>query len=214
MFPRPGAVPCAGTSNADAAGLRHRQSLLHETSRDAERSSPVYVFNSGSITDGAKEYLLAALGKEPYGDNVHFLDGERLSSLNDWATLSQDTNSRSKMLGLRVSLRVISEALGQYQSAGMSLFPIFIGGLEAYIAEPIQLDEGLLEGLMALWQQLSILKTLNEVHVRYAGGKSPNNLAFLDKSKQSLRETATKALQTVKTLQARVDMLLERLNPI
>ena len=49
--------------------------------------SAVYVFNSGQITPNAKDFLLNSLAREHYGDNVHFLDGERLNALNEWGTL-------------------------------------------------------------------------------------------------------------------------------
>src|SRR5207247_11129233 len=67
--------------------------------------SAVYVFNSGEITANAKEQLLSELERERYGDNVHFLDGERLDALNEWATLQTDANARARLLGLRSALR-------------------------------------------------------------------------------------------------------------
>ena len=60
--------------------------------------SAVYVFNSGEITANARDQLLSELGRERYGDNVHFLDGERLEALNEWATLQSDTNIRARLL--------------------------------------------------------------------------------------------------------------------
>lgn len=74
-------------------------------------ASAVYIFNSGSITDNAKTQLLNELGRERYGDNVHFLDGERLDALNEWATLQTDSNARSRLLGLRAALRAILNEL-------------------------------------------------------------------------------------------------------
>src|SRR5438094_2093025 len=67
--------------------------------------SAVYVFNSGEITANAKAQLLSELGLERYGDNVHFLDGERLNALNEWATLQSDSNTRARLLGLRSALQ-------------------------------------------------------------------------------------------------------------
>src|ERR1017187_4042550 len=60
--------------------------------------SAVYIFNSGQITANAKDQLLSELALERYGDNVHFLDGERLDSLNEWATLQNDANARARLL--------------------------------------------------------------------------------------------------------------------
>jgi hypothetical protein len=54
--------------------------------------SAVYV-NSGEITANANDQLLSELERERYGDNVHFLDGERLGALNEWATLQTGANA-------------------------------------------------------------------------------------------------------------------------
>ena len=80
--------------------------------------SAVYVFNSGEITTNAKEQLLNELERERYGDNVHFLDGERLEALNEWATLQSDANARARLLGLRSALRFNIDALKEYQLKG------------------------------------------------------------------------------------------------
>ena len=61
--------------------------------------SAVYIFNSGQVTANAKEQLLRELGFEHYGENVHFLDGERLEALNEWATLQSGANARARLLG-------------------------------------------------------------------------------------------------------------------
>lgn len=76
--------------------------------------SAVYVFNSGEITANAKEQLLSELEQERYGDNVHFLDGERFEALNAWATLESDTKARTRLLGLRSALRYIIATLKEY----------------------------------------------------------------------------------------------------
>lgn len=96
--------------------------------------SAVYVFNSGEITDGAREYLLSALVAERYGDNVHFLDGEQLEALNEWATLQSDSNARARLLGLRSALRFIIATLEEYTTKGRpDHHPMFIHGVELYL---------------------------------------------------------------------------------
>src|SRR5437870_5146293 len=66
--------------------------------------SGVYIFNSGEITPNAKEQLLTELGRERYGDNVYFLDGERLEGLNEWAFLQTDATARARLTGVRSAL--------------------------------------------------------------------------------------------------------------
>jgi hypothetical protein len=91
--------------------------------------SAVYVFNSGEITDNAKEQLLRGLEREHYGDNVHFLGGERLEALNEWATLQSDANARARLLGLRSALRFIITSLEEYRTTGKPDYePLFITG--------------------------------------------------------------------------------------
>ena len=108
--------------------------------------SAVYVFNSGEITANAKEQLLSELERERYGDNVHFLDGERLEALNEWATLQSDANARARLLGLRSALRFIIRLLKNIpQQAKPNLEPMFIQGIELYLSEPVNCDDQFLD---------------------------------------------------------------------
>jgi hypothetical protein len=96
----------------------------------------VYVFNSGEITANAKEQLLNELGRERYSENVHFLDGERLEALNEWATLQSDANARTRLIGLRSALRFIIATLDEYQLEGKpGSQPIFIQGKAERVSE-------------------------------------------------------------------------------
>jgi len=117
--------------------------------------SAVYIFNSGEITANAKEQLLSELERERYGDNVHFLDGERLEALNEWATPQSDANARVRLLGLRSALRFTIANLSEYQLEGKPNFrPMFIQGIELYLSEPVNCDDQLLVSLFTLWQHL------------------------------------------------------------
>ncbi len=77
--------------------------LLPHSLRPCHVSS-VYVFNSGEITDNAKDQLLDELGRERYGDNVHLLEGQRLQSLDQWSSYSNDWDLRRRLSGLRIQL--------------------------------------------------------------------------------------------------------------
>jgi hypothetical protein len=68
--------------------------------------SSFYIFNSGNITTEAKDDLIQRLRREHYGENVYFLDGERLDALNKWATYQNDTNLRSRLYGLKSQLHM------------------------------------------------------------------------------------------------------------
>lgn len=66
--------------------------------------SAFYIFNSGYITDEAKDDLINRLRKTHYGENVYLLGAERLDSLNRWATFQNDQNIRQRLSGLKNQL--------------------------------------------------------------------------------------------------------------
>ena len=123
--------------------------------------SAVYVLNSGDITANAKEQLLDDLGRERYGDNVHFLDGGRLESLNEWAALQSDTYASGAAGWPPFGLRAIIFDLKEYRTQGKeSLTPMFVHGIEMYLSEPVNCDDQLLAMLLKLWQFLHGIETL------------------------------------------------------
>jgi hypothetical protein len=119
--------------------------------------SAVYVFNSGEITSNATEQMLSDLEREHYGDNVHFIDGERLEALNEWATLQSDANARARLLGLRSALlyniRVLKE--DYVEANDQHPKPLYIHGIELYLSEPVTSDDKRLSSLFTLWQGFS-----------------------------------------------------------
>ena len=130
--------------------------------------SAVYVFNSGEITANAKDQLLRELERERYGDNVHFLDGERLQALSEWATLQSDANARTRLIGLRSAIRFITESLEEYSKAGKPKpMPLFIQGIEMYLSEPVNCDDQVIKDLFLLWQHLTLIEGLRQILVKY-----------------------------------------------
>ena len=169
--------------------------------------SAVYVFNSGEITANAKEQLLSELGRERYGDNVHFLDGERLEALNEWATLQSDANARARLLGLRSALRFIITTLEEYSTTGKPDFqPIFIHGIELYLSEPVDCDDQLLVLLYRLWQMLQIIDGVRKLAMP------------LSKNAEKLVTTVQKhsqnALSLAKEACQKVEAVIEKMKPI
>jgi hypothetical protein len=179
-----------------------------ESSRECHVSA-VYVFNSGEITDNAKEQLLSELGRERYGDNVHFLDGERLESLNSWATLQGDANARARLLGLRSALRFISDTLQKYQEQDKPDYsPLFIQGLELYMSEPVIFDDKFTNTMFALWNHLRLVDQLRTLllQTRFPDAVT-QNLPTLKEASQNALGAATQLLQ-------RVDRAIENLKPL
>jgi hypothetical protein len=169
--------------------------------------SAVYVFNSGDITANAKEQLLSELERERYGDNVHFLDGERLHALNEWATLQSDGNARARLLGLRSALRAIIWDLKAHHLEGKeSLTPIYVRGIEMYLSEPVNCDEKLLGSLFGLWHSLQGIEGLRKVYrVKSEGAK---------KLLPTIAEVARAALPAATEACQKVDAAIEKMKPL
>lgn len=172
--------------------------------------SGVYVFNSGEITTNAKEQLLSELGRERYGDNVHFLDGERLQSLNEWATLQSDANARARLLGLRSALRFNIDVLKEYQLTGKAGYlPLFIHGIELYLSEPVDCTEQLLPSLFTLWQVLQSIEVMRAILIKY-----PKDTAGLEKNAPTVKEAAQRAIRRATAICRIVDSSIEKMKPI
>jgi hypothetical protein len=117
--------------------------------------------------------LLSELGVERYGENVHFLDGERLEALNEWATLQSGANARARLLGLRSALRFIITTLEEYRATGEPDYqPLFIHGIELYLSEPVDCTERLLPSLFALWQVLQGIEVTRAMLIKYPKERS------------------------------------------
>jgi hypothetical protein len=169
--------------------------------------SAVYVFNSGEITVGAKEQLLSALEHKHYGDNVHFLDGERLEALNEWATLQTDASARARLLGLRTALRFIIHVLEVYRIQGKEDFnPMYVHGIELYLSEPVNCDDKLLVSLLILWKQLNVIETMRK-HYSPLSEKSATLLPTIAELTQKILPLASETSQMV-------DAAIEKMKPI
>ena len=172
--------------------------------------SAVYVFNSGEITSNAKEQLWSELGRERYGDNVHFLDGERLEALNEWATLQSDANARARLLGLRSALRFIIATLHEYQLEGKPGFqPMFIQGIELYLSEPVNCDDQLLVSLFTLWQRLEGVEVIRKILFKY-----PLDTIGLEKNAPKLKELAQDARTLAIEICQKIDVAIEKMKPL
>ena len=167
--------------------------------------STVYVFNSGEITANAKEQLLNELGRERYGDNVHFLDGERLEALNEWATLQSDANARARLLGLRGAIQAVIFDLKEYRIVQQqTLTPVFLRGIELYLSEPVNDEKiGRLYALLHLLLVIEGLRGIGRIGSEIANGQL-----------EKIAEAAQDALPIAEEIRQWVDAALERMKPI
>lgn len=137
-----------------------------DSPRDCHVSS-VYVFNSGAITDGAREVIRSALIRENFGDNVHVFDGARLSALDQYAAFSADRDLRPRLQGLRTQLQLniqiwtaIRDKLPEFSDARGSI----LAALESYLTAPV-LSETIRVGDVAeIWQRARILDAICARH--------------------------------------------------
>lgn len=170
--------------------------------------SAVYVFNSGEITANAKDQLLSELERERYGDNVLFLDGERLEALNEWAMLQSDANARARLLGLRSALRFIVAVLDRYQEQGKAEFqPLFIQGIELYLSEPVICDDEFIKALFLLWDQLQLIEVVRKTLVG-------RNTALQEKNSQKVKDAARRVSPLASRLCQKVDAEIEKMKPL
>lgn len=174
--------------------------------------SAVYVFNSGEITANAKEQLLSELQRERYGDNVHFLDGERLDALNEWATLQSDANARARLLGLRSALRFNIRVLKEVSVDRNQEYvePMYIQGIELYLSEPVNCDDQLLVSLFRLWQMLA---QMEETRKLFAPTSRYAKIAR-EKLWPSLVGLAQRALPLAIEIHQKVDTAIEKMKPL
>jgi len=166
----------------------------------------VYVFNSGEITANAKEQLLSEVERERYADNVHFLDGERLDALNEWATLQNDTTARTRLLGLRSTLRAAIVCLQELEKSKESLTPVFVHGIESYLSEPVNCDDKLLSSLFVLCRQLHGIDTLRRVGVIGSELRKSVLPTIADLAKSTLPD----AIEACR----KVDAVIEKMKPL
>lgn len=169
--------------------------------------SAVYIFNSGGITPNARDQMLNELSHERFGDNVHFLDGARLESLNNWATLQTDAVTRSRLLGLRACLRAIKWDLEENHLQGKEILaPIYVHGIELYLSEPVNSDDQLIGCLFSLWSLLQGIERLRRIH--------PPTSAGAKKLQPNIVRLATSALPRVSMACELVEAAIGKLRPI
>jgi hypothetical protein len=90
-------------------------SLRHHKTAQNRNISAVYVVTTGKISEMAREYISDHCRMKPYGENVYFIDGERLELFNRFATHRDDMNLRERLLGLWGEMQFNLSTLQQLQ---------------------------------------------------------------------------------------------------
>jgi hypothetical protein len=154
--------------------------------------SAVYVFNSGEITPNARTQMLAKLEKKNFGDNVHFMDGERLQALNEYSVYYTEGNARRRLNALTAQIDMnkhILQSLKNFKPEKQTLesgekassIPdprgFMWSAIDSYLAEPLPDTDILYEHLTTLWQYLRITDCIRQrlidctIHAAFRDGE-------------------------------------------
>jgi len=187
---------------------------LPDSPRDDYISS-FYIFNSGRITIEAKDDLIQRLRRTLYGENVYFLDGDRLDSLNKWATFQNDQNIRSRLWGLKnqliINIKIWESVIqgterGTFQEARGSI----LAGIEAFLSAPISPERISENDLMQLWQRAQIIHLIS---TRYLLGVRVTE-DIKKKDIENARKLAQEAIEYAKKVISDVDGVISDLKPL
>lgn len=178
--------------------------------------SATYIFNSGSITDEAKDDLRNRLRRERYGENVYFLDGERLDSLNTWATYQEDKEARHRLTGLKLQLQLNSLVWKRIQK-GLQTDGKFREGrgpmltaVESFLTAPLFPEDINLDHLVQIWQHARIIDAIN---TRYLLA-SPVKQEIREKDIESVLKLVKQVLEYSDNVMRQIDVLLLQLKPL
>lgn len=127
--------------------------------------SAFYIFNSGNITFEAKDDFIHRLRRTPYRGNVYLLEGERLDSLNKWATFQSDQDIRKRLLGLRKQLLLninIWDSVKKFAEKGefVETRRSFLSGIEGFLSAPIFPRRISENEIMKIWQRAQIIDSI------------------------------------------------------
>jgi len=177
--------------------------------------SSFYIFNSGRITDEAKDDLIQRIRRTSYAGNVYFLDGDRLDSLSKWATFQNDQNIRSRLSGLKNQLiininiwdSVIKDA--EREMFGEARGPI-LAGIEAFLSSPFSPERISENDLMHLWQ---IARIIHSISTRYLLGVHVKE-DIKKQDIQNAKKLAQESIEYAKKVISDIDGVISDLKPL
>ena len=168
----------------------------------------VVVFNSGKISENARNWLRSELCQERYGRNVHLLDGERLFQLDVSSTFRRGDQLLPRLHGIRHYIQLnlvvwqsITESLPQFMEGR----GCFTGALEDFLAAPFLTDKINFSEVATLIQECRIIERINQ---RYMMPMSPQG-EMRDREIDNLRSLISKATERASRVLAEVDAALK-----
>lgn len=173
-----------------------------------QRVSGVVVFNSGKISDNAREWLRAELDEERYGRNVHILDGERLFQLDMNSAFRRGEQLLPRLQGIRNDLTLnlvvwksIIDSLPQVVEARGS----FTQALDNFAASPFLTDRIDLPEVVTLIQECRIIDRISD---RYLMGSRTSD-GVREQDRDSLRRVTAGAITRAARLLAATENTLK-----
>jgi hypothetical protein len=174
--------------------------------------SAFYIFNSGGITDEAKGDLIQKVRRTHYVGNVYFLNGERLETLNQWATFQNDQNIRHRLLGLKNQLHInirIWDSIredAEKETFSEARGPL-LAGIEAFLSSPILPERISQNDLMQLWQHARIIDSICSRYLLGTKAKEEIKKQDTETVIQLVNESKAYALQVISGIDAAISEL-------
>lgn len=130
-----------------------------------QRISAVYVMASGTISSAARTRLCGHFRSERYGENVYFLDGDRLETLNKFAAYRTDQDARSLLAALLretdFNLRRLSDLAEKIKLPGQTVVTHFrVAAVEQALATTLPADLIPYEQVEWVWNALELVNAL------------------------------------------------------
>jgi hypothetical protein len=179
---------------------------LPSASHEQRRVSAVYVFNSGTITENAQTQIRNGLDPA-LRTNVHFFDGEQLSTLDNSTALRFSESIRERLASLNLQLGVnatIIQSIAQSidlanpDTVRWDVRQLLLRGIEDYVAAPLARDHIQLFTVLELWQQYSIIRAIVDKHYSAVIGVSgPGRAAEMAMLKRTCEQAFATTIRVV-----------------
>lgn len=183
----------------------------NDSPRDCHVSA-VYVFNSGEITTNARDYMMSELKRERYGDNVHFLDGDRLQMLNESAVYRDEREILSRLHGLELQVTnnriLIRELQASNPDEGIITKGFFLSAVDAFLASPAPDSSRLTRALMAYWQRSTVVDSFRNQYFQ------ANSVRLIRKQSEFFLTLLREMDKSSETILSEIAILTTRCQPI
>jgi hypothetical protein len=139
---------------------------------DVRHVSAVYVFNTGEITENAKDQMVSMLDA-PLRSNVFIFGGHQLEAIERTGMYRRLEEIRRSVASLRAQLgfniaqwRMAQQTLKpQCGQPSWHFGPSFVAGIELHLANPVLPEIITIKDLGALWSNIGIFEQIHTKHI-------------------------------------------------